>query len=116
MTFFKLSKTYTTEFNYKVRVINIDRIFSTTDEDNIVIFIDGDSVIIDNNDYQELEEYLLYESDSETDSEEAPESVISEEDSETDSEEAPESVISEEDSEEPLEKIIKPRGFLSFLY
>jgi U3 small nucleolar RNA-associated protein 14 len=84
-------------------VINIDRIFGTTDENNTVTFIDGDLVVLNNNDYQELEEYLLYE-DSESESE--------------NSESEPENSESEpENSEsEPEEPIVKSRGFLSLFY
>lgn len=102
MSFFKFSKSYTSEFGYKIRIINIDRIFSTSDEDNTVSFIDGDSLVIDNNDYQELEEYLLYESESE-----AEETEESEEAEETEESETEETEETEEEEITPYNRNIR---------
>jgi hypothetical protein len=96
MSFFKFSKEYTTSFGYKVSVLNIDRIYSTSESELSVSLLDGDYISIDKKDYYALEDLLLYESDSDSQSSSEGDSD-SEGDSEKDSEKDSESKSEAED-------------------
>lgn len=97
MSFFKFSKEYTSSFGFKVRTLNIERIYSTSDSDLSISLIDGDHISIDKKDYIALDEYLLYESDSESGSD-----ADSESESDGGREEASDA-DSESESEDELE-------------
>jgi hypothetical protein len=103
MSFFKFSKEYTTTFGYKVRVLNIERIYSTSDSDLSLSLLDGDCILIDKKDYYALEEYLLYESDDDSQSSSERDSGDGSEagsEGESEGESEDESEEGEEDTEE----------------